>query len=248
MQLFGLEFTSDHAELAGALVGGLLALGGFVAGRWSSHLQRSRIERKVQASTAIVVEMVSRPTRGEGEPELLAASRTTSLDDFFQNHALVAAIRKAAARRPGLLRLRNAALHRLMLVEAGNWLQGLNAQANLDFVAGRPTDLHEVLIGLAAYPAGQAGAGRLHDDVERLVLMVVNRAAAEVLSTMFTDRPDEAASGFPKRIFDLVAEWDRVRNGTEQDSSRERVWLLKLRVSAAPEPRTRVPDAFRLPK
>jgi hypothetical protein len=248
VQLFGLEFTTDHAKLAGSLVGGLLAFGGFVAGRWSSYLQKSRIRKEDLVSTSIVVEMVSHPTHGEGEAELLTASRTTSLDDFFQNAVLVAAIRKAASRHPGLLRLRNPAAHRLMMVEAGNWLQGLNAQANMDFIAGRPTDLHEVLIGFAAYPAGKAGAGRLHDEVDRLVLMMVNRAAAEALLTLPKDQTDKDASRLPKRILDLVAEWDRIRSSTQQDFSNEPVWPLRLRISAAPEPRTRLPGAFRLPR
>jgi hypothetical protein len=232
VQLFGLEFTTDHAKLAGSLLGGLLAFGGFVAGRWSSYLQRSRIEKEDLVSTSIVVEMVSRPANGEGDPELLTASRTTSLDEFFQNNVLVAAVRKAASKHPGLLRLHDPVAHRLMMLEAGNWLQGLNAQANLDFIAGRPTDLHEVLIGFAAYPAGVVGAGRLHDEVDRLVLMVVNRATAETLLTMPRDQSDKGTSRFPKRIFDLVAEWDRVRNSRQQDFSGERVWPLKLRVSA----------------
>jgi hypothetical protein len=232
VQLFGLEFTSDHAKLAGSLLGGLLAFSGFVAGRWSGYLQRSRIEKEDLVSTSIVVEMVSRPANGAGDPELLTASRTTSLDDFFQNAVLVAAVRKAAVRHPGLLRLHDPVAHRLMMLEAGNWLQGLNAQANLDFIAGRPTDLHEVLIGFAAYPAGKAGAGRLHDEVDRLVLMVVNRATAEALLSLPRDHPDKPASRFPKRIFDLVAEWDRVRNSAQQELSSEAVWPLKLCVSA----------------
>jgi hypothetical protein len=81
--------------------------------------------------------------------------------------------------------------------------------------------LHEVLIGFAAYPADKAGAGRLHDEVDRLVLMVVNRATAEALLTLPRDHPDKPASRFPKRIFDLVAEWDRVRNSAQQDLGSE---------------------------
>jgi hypothetical protein len=245
VQLFGLEFTTDHARLAGSLVAGLLAASGFVAGRWSSHLQRSRLDRDEGGSASIVVEMASRPGLGEGEAEVLTASRTRRLDDFFQNHALAAAIRKAASKHPGLLRLRDPAAHRLMMVEAGNWLQGLNVQANLDFVAGRPTDSYEVLIGFAAYPAGKAGA-RLRDEADRLVLMVVNRVTAEDLQTMLLQEPEKAAARFPKRIFDLVAEWDRIRNSPEPDFSGEPVWPLKLR--GAPEPRTRLPGVFRLPR
>jgi hypothetical protein len=71
--------------------------------------------------------------------------------------------------------------------------------------------------------------------------MVVNRATAEALLTMPRDQPDKPASRFPKRIFDLVAEWDRVRDSAPQDLGSERVWPLKLRVSAPPtaEQRTR---------
>jgi hypothetical protein len=234
VQFFGLEFTSDHAKFVGSLLGGVLALSGFVAGRWSSYLQRSRIEKEDLVSTSIVVEMVSHPANGKGDPEILTASRTTSLSDFFQNEVLVAAIRKAASRHPGLLRLHDPVPHRLMMVEAGNWLQGLCAQANLDFIAGRPTDLHEVLIGFAAYPAGALGAGHLHNEVDRLVLMVVNRTTAEALLAMLREPSDKPASRFPKRIFDLVAEWDRVRDNAGQESSGESVWPLKLRLSAPP--------------
>jgi hypothetical protein len=178
--------------------------------------------------------MISRPANGDGGPELLTASRTTSLDDFFQNGVLVAAIRKAASKHPGLLRLHDPAAHRLMMVEAGNWLQGLNTQANLDFLAGRPTDLHEVLIGFAAYPAGAAGAGRLHDEVDRLVLMVVNRATAELVLAMPREQSGKPASHLPRRIFDLVAEWDQIRSSAQQDLGSERVWPLKLRGLALP--------------
>jgi hypothetical protein len=232
VQLFGLEFTSDHAKLVGSLFGGLLAFGGFVAGRWSSYLQRSRIEREDLVSTSIVVEMVS--ANGEGNLEILTASRTTSLDDFFQNGILVAAIRKAASKHPGLLRLHDPAAHRLMMVEAGNWLQGLNVQANLDFIACRHTDVHEVLIGFAAYPAGAPGAGHLHDEVDRLILMVVNRAAAGALLTVSPQQSGKPAARVPKRIVDLAAEWDRTRNATQSDLSRAPVWPLNLRLSASP--------------
>jgi hypothetical protein len=232
VQLFGLEFTSDHAKLAGSLLGGLLAFGGFVAGRWSSYRQRSRIEREDLVSTSIVVEMVSRPANGEDAPEILTASRTTSLNDFFQNDVLVAAIRKAASKHPGLLRLHDPAAHRLMMVEAGNWLQGLNVQANLDFIAGRHTDVHEVLIGFAAYPAGAAGADRLHDEVDRLILMVVNRVAAAALLSVSSQQAGKGAARMPKRIFDLAAAWDRTRSATQSDLSHEPVWLLNLRLSA----------------
>jgi hypothetical protein len=231
VQLFGLEFTSDHAKLVGSLLGGLLAFGGFVAGRWSSYLQRSRIEREDLVSTSIVVEMVS--ANGEGYLEILTASRTTSLDDFFQNNVLVAAIRKAALKHPGLLRLHDPMAHRLMMVEAGNWLQGLNVQANLDFIAGRHTDVHEVLIGFAAYPAGAPGAGHLHDEVDRLILMVVNRAAAGALLAVSPQQSGEPVARVPKRIVDLAAEWDRTRNATQSDPSRAPVWPLNLRLSAS---------------
>jgi hypothetical protein len=232
VQLFGLEFTSDHAKLAGSLLGGLLAFGGFVAGRWSSYRQRSRIEREDLVSTSIVVEMVS--ANGEGDLEILTASRTTSLNDFFQNDVLVTAIRKAASKHPGLLHLHDPAAHRLMMVEAGNWLQGLNVHANLDFIAGRHTDVHEVLIGFAAYPAGAPGAGHLHDEVDRLILMVVNRAAVGALLTVSPEQPGKAAARLPKRIVDLAAEWDRTRNGTPSELSRGLVWPLNLRLSASP--------------
>jgi hypothetical protein len=232
VQLFGLEFTSDHAKFLGSLLGGLLAFGGFVAGRWSSYRQRSRIEKEDLVSTSIVVEMVS--ANVEGDLEILTASRTTSLDDFFQNDVLVAAIRKAASKHPGLLRLHDPVAHRLMMVEAGNWLQGLNVQANLDFIASRHTDVHEVLIGFAAYPAGALGAGRLHDEVDRLILMVVNRAAAGALLTASPKQPGKPAARLPKRIVELAAEWDRTRNSTQSDLSREPVWPLNLRLSASP--------------
>jgi hypothetical protein len=241
VQLFGLEFTSDHAKLVGPLLGGLLGFGGFVAGRWSSYLQRSRIQREDLVSTSIVVEMVS--ANGEGDLEILTASRTASLEDFFQNSVLVAAIRKAASKHPGLLRLHDPAAHRLMMVEAGNWLQGLNVQANLDFIAGRQTDVHEVLIGFAAYPAGALGAGHLHDEVDRLILMVVNRAAAGALLaaspltvsplTVSPTQPGKPAVHLPKRIIELAAEWDRTRNAAQSDLSREPIWPLNLRLSAS---------------
>jgi hypothetical protein len=232
VQFFGLEFTTDHAKLAGSILGGILAVGGFIAGRWSSYLQRSRIEKEDLVATSIVVEMVAHPASRDGLPETLTASRTTSLSDFFQNDALVAAIRKAALRHPGLLRLHDPMAHRLMMVEAGNWLQGLNAQANLDFIAGKPTELYEVLIGFAAYPAGAAGAGQFHDEVDRLFLMVVNRASAEALLKQQRQQLPAPSSHLPRRIVDLIAEWDRVRQGELQSSSSECVWPLHLRVSA----------------
>jgi hypothetical protein len=232
VQLFGLEFTSDHARLAGSLLGALLAVGGFVAGRLSSYRQRSRLEREDLVSTSIVVEMVSVNT--EGGLEILTASRTTSLNDFFQNDVLVSEIRKAASKHPGLLHLHDPAAHRLMMVEAGNWLQGLNVQANLEFIAGRHTDVHEVLIGFAAYPAGVPGAGHLHDEVDRLILMVVNRAAAGALQAVSANEPVKGAAHVPKRIVDLAAEWDRTRNGSGSDVSHGLVWPLNLRLSVSP--------------
>ena len=126
-----------------------------------------------------------------------------------------------------------------MRVEAGNWMQGLNVQANLDFIAGRHTDVHEVLIGFAAYPAGAPGAGHLHDEVDRLILMVVNRAAAGVLLTaspltVSPPQPGKPAVHLPKRIIELAAEWDRTRNAAQSDLSREPIWPLNLRLSASP--------------
>ena len=42
MQFFGLEITGDHARLILPAIGGALAVGGFIAGRWWKHRARVR--------------------------------------------------------------------------------------------------------------------------------------------------------------------------------------------------------------
>ena len=153
MQLFGLEITGDHARLILPAIGGALALGGFIAGRWSRHRARVHFSREDLVTSSIIVEMYGIVAQPDGSDILHTVSQGSprTLEDFFLTPDLVRRVKREAVKHPGLLQLANPVAHRMMMDEGKDVITGLDPQANMDFVHGRATQDDETLFGFASY-------------------------------------------------------------------------------------------------
>src|SRR5205085_2224061 len=153
MQLFGLEITGDHARLLIPVIGGAIAIGGFVAGRWSRHVSRLRFDREDLVTSSIIIELYGIRTQPDGSAMLhiVTQGSSSSIESFFLNPDLVRHVSRQAIKHPGLLKLSNPVAHRMMMDQGKDVITGLDASANMDFVHGRPTRDDETLFGFAAY-------------------------------------------------------------------------------------------------
>jgi hypothetical protein len=235
VQIFGFALDSELARALSAVLAGVIAVGGFLVGRWSQH--RSRARFNLVAST-IVIELYGITTEPDGRDVLhiISQGRAAALDRWFTNPDLVRHIVRAATRHPGLLRLPNAIAHRMMMDEGKDMITGLDPAANMDFVHGRPTRDDETLLAFAAYKENRDDRG-LRDHIARLVLMVVSPAATEKLANPdYVARLGVAHAAYRSRcarLHDLACEWQRLQGlaAAERNPATDRIWQITVRTS-----------------
>jgi hypothetical protein len=239
MQFFGLEITGDHARLILPALGGVLAIGGFVAGRWSKHRARVHFSREDLVTSSIVVEMygvVAQPDGGE-MLHIITQGSPTTLEDFFLTPDLVRHIKREAVRHPGLLQIPNPVAHRMMMDEGKDEITGLDARANMDFVHGRPTQEDETLFAFASYSEQNHDGTRLRDQVGRLTLMVVSPALIDQLADPnYIEHLRVRHSGYlprRRRLHDFAREWQRLQALPEKSrsSATDKIWQVTVRTS-----------------
>src|SRR5215468_4349669 len=105
---------------------------------------------------------------------IITQGSPASLEAFFLTPDLVRHVKREAVKHPGLLQLQNRVAHRMMMDEGKDVVTGLDPRANMDFVHGRPTQDDETLFGFASYAERNHDGTSLHDQIGRLVLMVVS--------------------------------------------------------------------------
>ncbi len=241
MEFLGVEFTSEHARFLLAAVGGLLGVLGFIAGRWSRHRSYVRFKREDLVTSSILVEFYGIESLGDGTERLdfITQGGSMALENFFFNSDLIGRIRRAAAKHPGLLRLPDPVAHRMMMTEGKDRLTGLDPKANIDYALGRPTGNDEVLIGFAAYREGSHEHNGLHDQVARLILMVVSPdLIGRLADPDYVARLAVPHAGYaPRRdrLHDFAREWMRLEQLPRADRSggKDAVWRITVRSALA---------------
>jgi len=236
---FGLEITGEHARLLFTVVAAIIAVSGFVAGRWSKHLDRIRFEREDLVTSSIIIEMYGIRTGANGGDVLHIVTQGSSetLQNFFMNPELIRYVTRAAIKHPGLLQLNNPIAHRMMMDVGKDHITGLDPGANMDFLHGRATQDDETLFGFAAYLEGDRDGSRLHDQIARLVMMVVSPSCVERLADPeYVKRLGVRHSGyFPrcKRLHDFACEWRRLQQlpPAERNSATDGIWQITVRTT-----------------
>jgi len=239
VQFFGLEITGDHARLVLAVLGGVIAVGGFIAGRWSKHRSRVHFKKEDLVASSIIIEIYGIRTRPEGSDMLhiVTQGSSSTIESFFPNPELVRHVKREAVKHPGLLVLPNPVAHRMMMDEGKDKITGLQAKANMDFLHGRPTQDDETLFGFAAYRELEHGGNGLHDQIARLVLMVVSPTFIERLADEeYVKSLSVAHSGYRprcERLHDFAREWQRLETlpAAQRSSASDRIWQITVRTS-----------------
>jgi hypothetical protein len=239
MQLFGLFVTTEHARLILAAVGGALAIAGFVAGRWTRHRARVHFKREDLVTSSIVVELYGIVAEADGSDMLhiITQGGTTTLESFFRAPDLVRHIKREAVKHPGLLQLSNSVAHRMMMDEGKDALTGLDPRANMDFLHGRPTRDDETLFGFAAYREQSHDGTSLHDQIGRLVMMVVSPNLIDRLADrQFIDCLRVRHSGYlPRcqRLHEFAREWQRLQGleAAERSAAVDKIWQVTVRTA-----------------
>ena len=140
-------------------------------------------------------------------------------------------------KHPGLLRLPSPVAQRMMMDEGKDVITGLDAKANMDFLHGRPTQDDETLFGFAAYSEHEHAGNGLHDQIARLVLMVVSPNLIERLADPeYIKRLGVPHSGYRprcKRLHDFACEWQRLQrmSDAERSSATDKIWQITVRTS-----------------
>ena len=239
MLFFGLEITGDHARLILPVIGGAIAVGGFIAGRWSRHRSWVHFKREDLVTSSIIIEMYGITAQPDGGDMLhiVTQGSTSTIEGFFASPDLVRHVKREAVKHPGLLRLPNAVAHRMMMDEGKDMLTGLDAKASMDFLHGRPTQDDDTLFGFAAYSEREHDGKGLHDQIARLVLMVASPALVEKLTDPdYIRRLRVAHSGYrPRcaRLHDFAREWQRLQTlpMPERSSATDKIWQVTVRTS-----------------
>jgi hypothetical protein len=239
MQLFGLEITGDHARLILPAIGGALALGGFIAGRWSKHRARVHFAREDLVTSSIIVEMygIVAPPDGSDMLHIVSQGSPRTLEDFFLTPDLVRRVKREAVKHPGLLQLANPVAHRMMMDEGKDVITGLDPRANMDFLHGRATQDDETLFGFASYSEQNHDGTALHDQIGRLVLMVVSPTLIDRLADPeYIERLRVRHSGYlprRERLHDFAQEWQRLGAlpETKRSSAIDKIWQVTVRTS-----------------
>jgi len=116
-------------------------------------------------------------------------------------------------------------------------ITGLDAKANMDFVHGRPTRDDETLFGFAAYAEKTHDDNGLHDQIARLVLMVVSPSLIDRLADPdYVQRLGVAHSGYRprcERLHVFAREWQRLVKlpSLERSSATDKIWQITVRSS-----------------
>lgn len=240
MEFFGVEVTGDHARLIVPVIGGLLAFGGFVAGRWSRHRAHVNFKREDLVASSIAVELYGIAPEPDGSEMLhiVTLGRVATLQEFFSADDLVRHVKKAAAKHPGLLQIRNQIAHRMMMDVGKDIITGLDARANMDFVHGRPTQDDETLFGFASYAEHNHDGSVLHDQIGRLVLMVVSPTLVQRLAdAAYIKNLRVRHSGYlprRERLHDFAREWLRLQGlpPAQRSSGSDKIWQVTVRTSS----------------
>jgi len=239
MDFLGLEITGDHARLILPALGGALALGGFVAGRWSRHRARVHFRREDLVTSSIIVEMYGIAAEPDGGDMLhiVTQGSPASLEAFFLTPDLVRHVKREVVKHPGLLRLSNPVAHRMMMDEGKDMITGLDPRANMDFVHGRPTQDDETLFAFASYAEQNHDGTLLHDQIGRLVLMVVSPTLVDHLADAeYIKRLRVRHSGYlprRERLHDFAREWQRLGAlpAAKRSAGTDKIWQITVRTS-----------------
>ena len=146
-------------------------------------------------------------------------------------------VQHEAARHRGLMRLKDPVAHRMMMVCAKDALTGLDPRANMDFLNNRPTQDDQTLFAFASYKEQDHRANGVHDQIARLVLMVVSPQLIEQLAS-----PGYIASlavrhaGYRsrrERLHDLAMEWQRLERlpPDELNPAADKIWQITVRTA-----------------
>jgi hypothetical protein len=239
MDIFGLEITGDHARLLVAVFGGLFAVFGFLAGRWSRHRSAVHFKREDLVGSTLATELYGFSARADGRTVLHIVTQG-SAEPFitaFTNAELIRHIQRAASKHPGLLQLKDPVAHRMMMDEGKDRITGLDPKANMDFIHGRPTREDEVLFGFAAYKETGNGYASLRNEVARLTQMVVAKADIDRLADLsFVQALDVQHAGYRprlQRLHDFALEWQRLRAlpPAELHAATDKIWSVTVRTS-----------------
>ncbi len=241
MNIFGLEITGDHARILLALFGGLFASFGFLAGRLSRHRSAIAFKREDLVSSTVATEFYGFESLPDGGIMLHVVTQggAEPIAAVFTNTDLISRVQRAAGRHPGLLLLKDAVAHRMMMDEGKDRITGHDAKANLDFVQGRAVREDFVLFGFAAYAEHENGHGAsaLHDEVARLVQMVVSEQNIGALADpAIVARLQVAHAGYRPRVgrlHDFAKEWHRLEAlpRAERTSATDKIWRVVVRTS-----------------
>jgi len=237
MQLFGLDITGEHVKLLLPLIGGAVAAGGFLAGRWSSHRKRVLFRNEDLVSSSIVIELYGIAVDSDGFPMLHIVTQggSSSIEDFFHNPLLVRLVQREVTRHRGLVQLASPVAHRMMMDAAKDALTGLDPIANMDFVHGRPTQDDETLFAFAAFAEQGRAENGLHDQIARLVLMVVSPSLiGRLADPEYVRHLRVRHSGYRPRCERLHAfanEWQRLQAlpSGQRSSATDKIWQVTVR-------------------
>lgn len=238
MAFFGVDVSAIPAHVVGPIVGALVAIASFLAGRWTVHRRRVRFKHEDLVTTSVVIELYGvKPEDGRDVLHVVSQGGSFALETFFRGPDLVRHVQRTASKHPGLLRLSNPVAHRMMMDEGKDILTGLDAKANMDFVHGRPTRDDATLFAFAAYAEKEHDGNGLRDQVARLVLMVVSPALAVNLSDpAWVATLGVAHSGDRprcKRLHDFALEWQRLEAlpRKERSSATDKIWQITIRTA-----------------
>jgi hypothetical protein len=135
------------------------------------------------------------------------------------------------------LQLNNPVAHRMMMDEGKDMITGLDPRANMDFVHGRPTQDDETLFGFASYAEQNHDGTLLHDQIGRLVLMVVSPTLVDRLAdAAYIKRLRVRHSGYlPRRarLHDFAREWQRLKAlpAAKRSAGTDKIWQITVRTS-----------------
>ena len=125
----------------------------------------------------------------------------------------------------------------MMMDEGKDRITGNDHKANLDFIQGRPTRDDDVLFGFAAYHENGDRRTALHDEVGRLVQMVVALRDIPLLAdpNFIKELRVQHAGYQPRtaRLHDFAREWQRLQALPKSDrhSASDKIWHVTVRTS-----------------
>jgi hypothetical protein len=125
----------------------------------------------------------------------------------------------------------------MMMDEGKDVITALDTRANMDFVHGRPTQDDETLFGFASYWERNHDGSQLHDQIGRLVLMVVSPTLIDRLADPeYIKRLRVRHSGYlprRERLHDFAREWRRMQTlpDTKRSSATDKIWQITVRTA-----------------